>query len=789
MALIDCLKRIGLSEYESEILMGQANLAMRNGAKENEAALQAINEYRASLDVELNDIVSQVDVTDKQKQEKLSYQQIDITDQEQAETKSGKLAIQANEIALRILNKHNLPKEVLQGIYSVGSTATKTRRPGRSDIDILIKTDPSVLGDVNNIDLVNAEEEIELELSRIKGADWFVSTEFDNDKYLKLSQSLPSDIVNKFNGENNTYPLADINEWYGDANFQNENGTILSMTPDEYIDQVKSIDPDEELTRENIDDLKQHIKDGNTIDPLVIYSDGKEDGRHRAYAAKELGIEEVPVIMFNPDDANILNKSTVQLKITDEQRADFMNHDKWHDKGLKISKKTKLYRGISDTTGEHGASYGYGLYVTTDKKQAKEFGEVIEMDHDSLPSNPLRFATESDFSNWISHIYRSLNFKRISELEKVVGSNDKLIKIIDPTIDGVQIGTGKGAFFVKFSNESVLNQTAPTFYSQLNKVVQDSQQAKATPEQWNALFKKNGVKQEEIEWLDIKSFMEGKKTLTKDELIDFIQANQVEVQEVFKSEKNKVSLTGNNVEIFDTREEAEKRIEEEIEWIDNESVFVGVENDYIEVVDSEGNEIFRADLKDGVWIRTDEQYEEEQYENVEEAIAEAESHAEKQRDMWREEMSEQIEEAETTTSTKFQSYQLPGGENYRELLLTLPTPTSENVARRAELAAVDRERPLTTEEQSEFDSLRNLTAGPDTYKSPHYDEPNILAHIRFNERTDADGKRVLFIEEIQSDFGQTTRKVKQNIKESVENDFQSIVDSMKDAGVLEINCD
>ena len=46
------------------------------------------------------------------------------------------------------------------------------------------------------------------------------------------------------------------------------------------------------------------------------------------------------------------------------------------------------------------------------------------------------------------------------------------------------------------------------------------------------------------------------------------------------------------------------------------------------------------------------------------------------------------------------------------------------------------------------------------YQSSHFDEPNILAHIRFNERTDADGKRVLHIEEIQSDYAQDKRRGK-----------------------------
>src|SRR5690606_35665961 len=40
----------------------------------------------------------------------------------------------------------------------------------------------------------------------------------------------------------------------------------------------------------------------------------------------------------------------------------------------------------------------------------------------------------------------------------------------------------------------------------------------------------------------------------------------------------------------------------------------------------------------------------------------------------------------------------------------------------------------------------------------HFDQPNILAHVRFNERVDADGKRELFLEEVQSDWHQDGRK-------------------------------
>jgi hypothetical protein len=45
------------------------------------------------------------------------------------------------------------------------------------------------------------------------------------------------------------------------------------------------------------------------------------------------------------------------------------------------------------------------------------------------------------------------------------------------------------------------------------------------------------------------------------------------------------------------------------------------------------------------------------------------------------------------------------------------------------------------------------------FKSSHWDQPNVLVHFRLNDRVDADGKRVLFVEEIQSDWGQAGRKI------------------------------
>lgn len=75
----------------------------------------------------------------------------------------------------------------------------------------------------------------------------------------------------------------------------------------------------------------------------------------------------------------------------------------------------------------------------------------------------------------------------------------------------------------------------------------------------------------------------------------------------------------------------------------------------------------------------------------------------------------------TKTLTKWDAYSLPGGERYTEWLLTLPN-------------------------------------FPKHYYSSHFPIRNLLAHIRTTERRDTAGRRLLFIEELQSDWNQQGRR-------------------------------
>lgn len=73
--------------------------------------------------------------------------------------------------------------------------------------------------------------------------------------------------------------------------------------------------------------------------------------------------------------------------------------------------------------------------------------------------------------------------------------------------------------------------------------------------------------------------------------------------------------------------------------------------------------------------------------------------------------------------TQYDDYSIPGGENYREVTLTLPEGQSN-------------QQP---------------------YRSTHWQEPNVVAHLRMKDFKDAEGKKTLLVEEVQSDWHQRGR--------------------------------
>lgn len=272
-----------------------------------------------------------------------------------------------------------------------------------------------------------------------------------------------------------------------------------------------------------------------------------------------------------------------------------------------------------------------------------------------------------------------------------------------------------------------MSRTPGAFYSALAEAVAAGRGApkRGAAAAWKGWLdgaqRRGEFKQSERDWLGVDAWLEGVQSATREELEAFIRANEVQVREVVLSQHGHSDLPAN----------WQVQRDDDGGW---------------EVVDQDG------DVRGMGETRTA-------------AIEDAQ---------------DPDERANEGGLAKYGSYQLPGGDNYRELLLTLPLRGGDPVdtMSRDELAQayeaeigynpIDDDPSIDTEELRE--QVRDLrpaaaAAGTDVdqgisrgYRSSHWAQENVLAHVRYNERTDADGRRVLFIEEIQSDWHQEGRK-------------------------------
>jgi hypothetical protein len=113
----------------------------------------------------------------------------------------------------------------------------------------------------------------------------------------------------------------------------------------------------------------------------------------------------------------------------------------------------------------------------------------------------------------------------------------------------------------------------------------------------------------------------------------------------------------------------------------------------------------------------------------------------------------------STDDTKFSQYQLEGEkENYKEVLVTMPSKSKLTLAKFLKDLDISNEEYNLRKRSYDLAYEQEVNKQSEKFKSSHFDEPNILVHLRMNTRTDAQGNKVLFLEEVQSDWGQQGKK-------------------------------
>lgn len=264
------------------------------------------------------------------------------------------------------------------------------------------------------------------------------------------------------------------------------------------------------------------------------------------------------------------------------------------------------------------------------------------------------------------------------------------------------------------------------FYSQLDRVISSKIPNRATPEQIMATIDPNsgsGIKAEEIKWSGIeqalpKLAVDGK--VSKDALLNYLRdEGQVKFEEVTLGGRPPRMVK--DIPVSEWAREAMP--EQYAQW---------------EKATDPEDKAFLTNL-----IRREHQ--------------------------WR---AEADAPAKMAGDPKFSQYVLPGGENYREVVLAIPQqqglPTGHSFDEKinngnSRWFIKNEEGKSVAVGNSQAEALGDYyTKYPKSasqYTSSHFpDIPNYVAHMRTNERVDADGRPGLFVEEFQSDRHQEGRK-------------------------------
>lgn len=312
------------------------------------------------------------------------------------------------------------------------------------------------------------------------------------------------------------------------------------------------------------------------------------------------------------------------------------------------------------------------------------------------------------------------------------------------------------------------------FYSKLTQVIEAKMPVRADAKAVRGMIgnQSSGVKAEEIKWSGINQWLEGREGLIeKADVLAYLNGEGavrfVEHRMSDKSETKWIIKDDADREEYNTQEEAEDQIEN---WVD-----AYVDSHEFEYPDTDGwtaDEVDENEWKVTNRLRREMASGFPSEEAANKYIQDAKAKHDEEVAEYRANVEKNIRvfaEDKTTENTQYSQYQLPGGTNYREVVLAMPEKSEPTkgyyIAKSGGYFNVydGRSGIGQFETMEEAQTFLRSKLGPDltkqNYTSSHFtDVPNYVAHMRLNDRTDAEGQEGTFIEEIQSDRHQAGRE-------------------------------
>lgn len=123
------------------------------------------------------------------------------------------------------------------------------------------------------------------------------------------------------------------------------------------------------------------------------------------------------------------------------------------------------------------------------------------------------------------------------------------------------------------------------FFSKLRNVIEEKMPNSAPAQQIEGILSGSGVKQEEVEWMGLKEFIAGKSKVTKEELLQFIDGNTIQLKEVTLGYKPNTQLAQKQKqEVVRDSEEERRRIQRKAEQL-QEADFQAASEDWFNSYD------------------------------------------------------------------------------------------------------------------------------------------------------------------------------------------------------------
>lgn len=284
------------------------------------------------------------------------------------------------------------------------------------------------------------------------------------------------------------------------------------------------------------------------------------------------------------------------------------------------------------------------------------------------------------------------------------------------------------------------DRNAPTFYSNAARAVENVKQNKATAEQWKAMLTKaGGIKAGEDKWMGLSTWLDEHKgqTLTKEEVAQFVADNGIEMKEV------------NYAELVD------EAVDEKLK------PFVDEFNEFMDQAEEATGSMFVTDWANWANDQMHEKYGDDYFMAFE--LVEDRNHYPTIRPL-RDVDGELVDAAKYFLGVgEYGDKDLPLDINNTRLDYT--TPGLEN----------KREIAFVVPDVEPYQEGDEVHFGPEN-------QGRAVMWVRFGEARDADGKRVLVIDEIQSNRHQDAREKGYKVdEETAYAEYRKAISDYRDA--------